>query len=143
MSALLARQVATARAVITFVAMAIRGAGGTEGGLGQFFLGFGLSAIGMYLFLDRVNVTTNFGTLFGGHGGLVLLPLGLGVALLFFNAKSVMGWVLTLGCLLTVLVSILANLTFYFMPTNFLGTAGMICLMAIGFVMMVRSLRPR
>lgn len=123
--------------------MAIRGAGGTEGGLGQFFLGFGLAAVGMYLFLDRVNVTTNFGSLFGGHAGLILVPLGFGVALLFFNAKSILGWVLTLGCLLTVIVSILANLTFFFTPTSFFVTAGMISLMAIGFVMMVRSFRPR
>src|SRR5205809_358184 len=104
--------------------MAIRGAGGTSGGIGQFFLGLALAALGMYLFLDRVNVTTNFGSLFGGHFGLILLPLGLGVGLLFFSARSVFGWVLTIGSLLAVLVSILANLTFFFAPTNFLRTAG-------------------
>jgi len=123
--------------------MAIRGAGGTDGGLGQFFGGFALAAIGVYLFLDRVNVTTSFSALFGGHAGLILVPLGLGVALLFFNAKSILGWFLTIGCLVTVVVSILANLTFYFMPTNFFHTAGMITLMAVGFLMMVRSFRPR
>src|SRR5262249_60785074 len=99
--------------------MTMRGAGGTEGGIGQFFLGLALAGLGMYLFLDRVNVTTNFGMLMWGHGGLILIPLGFGVAFLFFNAKSILGWLLTIVSLVTVIVSILANLTFYFTPTTF------------------------
>jgi uncharacterized protein len=122
--------------------MAIRGAGGTTGGIGQFFLGLALAGLGFYLFLDRVNVMSNFQTLFGGHGGLFLLPLGLGVGLLFFSARSVVGWVLVVGSLLTVTISIVANLTLFFRPTNFLQTAGMVALIATGFIAMIRSLRP-
>jgi hypothetical protein len=121
--------------------MAVRGAGGTPGGLGQFFGGLALAALGVYLFLDRVNVTSNFASLFGGHFGLVLIPLGLGIGLLFFSARSIAGWVLTVGCLAAIMVSILANLTFYFVGTNFWRTTAMVALIGIGFVMMARSFR--
>lgn len=121
--------------------MAIRGAGGTPGGLGHFFAGLALAALGVYLFLDRVSVTSNFHTLFGGHFGLVMLPLGLGVGLLFASARSVSGWLLTVGSLAAIVVSIIANLTFYFAATNFWQTTAMVGLMGAGFVMMVRSFR--
>src|SRR5262245_41467350 len=105
-----------------------RGAGGTEGGIGQFFLGLAVAALGIYLFLSRVSVTTNFGTLFGSHFGLILAPLGFGVALIFFSARSVLGWFLTIGSLAAVFVNVLANLAFFFEPTNFFRTTAMIAL---------------
>lgn len=123
--------------------MAIRGAGGTSGGIGQFFLGLGLTGAGLFMFLNRVSVTSNFASLWGGHLGLLLLPLGLGLALLFFSAKSLLGWLLTIGTLGLVFVSILANLTFYFQGTNFFRTVFMITLMFVGLVMMVRSFKTR
>jgi hypothetical protein len=120
----------------------LRGAGGTSGGLGQFFLGFVLAALGVYLFLDRVNVGTTFGSMFGGHFGLVLLPLGLGIGLVFFNGRSILGWLLVSGCLGAIFLSVLANLRFWFAPTSFWSTAGMMGVLGIGVVMMARSLRP-
>jgi hypothetical protein len=121
--------------------MALRGAGGTPGGFGQFFLGLAIAALGFYLFLERVHVMSNLGSLWGGHLGLLLLPLGLGVGLLFFNARSVLGWLMVIVSLIVVVVAIIANLTLFFMPTNFLRTAAMISLISIGFLMMIRSFR--
>jgi hypothetical protein len=118
-----------------------RGAGGTPGGLGQFFGGLALAALGVYLFLDRVSVASNFQSLFGGHFGLVMIPLGLGIGLLFFRGRSVLGWVLTAASLGAIVLSIFGNLTFYFAGTNFWRATGMVALMGIGFVMMARSLR--
>ena len=123
--------------------MESRGAGGTPGGVGQFFIGVVLAALGLYLFLDRVNVMSNLGSLFGGHAGVLLLPLGLGLGLLFFSARSILGWLLVAGTLGTIVFSIVMNLTFFFMPTNFVHTVGMFALLGIGCVMMVRSFRPR
>jgi uncharacterized protein len=121
--------------------MAIRGAGGTEGGIGQFFLGLTMTGVGVTMFLHRVNVMSNFGSLFGGHAGLILVPLAVGLALLFFNAKSLLGWLLTVGSLGAVLLDLVSNLTLFFAPTSFFATVGMLTLIASGFVMMVRSLR--
>ena len=118
-----------------------RGAGGTSGGIGQFFAGLGLMAIGVYLFLSHIVVTSNLSSLFNGYAGLLILPFGLGVALLFFSGKSILGWLLTLGSIGAVMVSVIANLTLFFAPTGIIRTVGMIALIFIGFLMMVRSLR--
>ncbi len=121
--------------------MKIRGAGGTAGGVGNFFLGAGLAGLGIYLFLDRISVMSNLSSTWAGHLGLLLLPLGLGLALLFFSARSALGWLLTIGSVGTVFVAIVSNLTLFFLPTNFFRTTAMIVLLFIGLVMMARSLR--
>ena len=118
-----------------------RGAGGTAGGVGQFFLGAALAALGMYLFLDRISVMSNLSSTWAGHLGLLLLPLGLGLALLFFSGRSILGWVLTIGSVGTVFVGIITNLTLFFVPTNFFRTTAMIALLFVGLMMMARSLR--
>lgn len=121
--------------------MAIRGAGGTAGGLGEFFAGAALSALGFYLFMSRVNVTTSLSALWGGHGGYLLLSLSFGVALLFFSAKSILGWLLTMGSIGAVFVSVISNLAFYFQPTNLFRTVGMLALFFAGLILMARGVR--
>jgi len=122
--------------------MNIRGAGGTSGGVGQFFLGLALLGLGLYMFLSRVIVVSSLWTLFGFSGfGLTLIPLGLGVALLFFNARSIAGWVLAVGSFVMILVGIISNLTFFFKPTNLLVTLLMIGMMGAGVGLMLRSFK--
>jgi hypothetical protein len=123
--------------------MSARGAGGTSGGVGQFFLGLALLGGGVYLFLDRVMVASNIASMWYGHGGLIILPFGLGLALVFLSGKSILGWTLTAGSVAAVIVSVLANLTIFFAPTGLLRTVGMIALIFVGLLMVVRSLRPR
>jgi hypothetical protein len=93
------------------------------------------------MFFDRISVVSNFNSLFGGHIGLLLAPLGLGIGLLFFSARSVAGWALAAGSLAIMLVSVLANLTFYFAPTNFWHTTATVALIGAGSVMIARSFR--
>src|SRR5918994_7873248 len=72
-----------------------RGAGGTPGGVGQFFLGLAMAVAGAYILTSRVTVSGGYWT-FGGYNafGLSLVPLVFGIGLLFFNGKSKIGWVL-------------------------------------------------
>jgi len=122
--------------------MNIRGAGGTSGGVGQFFFGLALTGLGLYMFLSRIVVVSSLGTLFGFGGfGLVLIPLGLGFALLFFDARSIIGWGLTVGSFLTIMVGVINNLTFFFKPTNLLVTLLMIVMIGGGFGLIVRSFK--
>ena len=74
----------------------LRGAGGTPGGVGTFFLGFIMIVAGGYLLTDQVMVTSGAWR-WGGYNafGLSLLPLLLGVGLLFVNGHSLAGWFLT------------------------------------------------
>ncbi|MCC6243892.1 MAG: hypothetical protein IT353_13700 [Gemmatimonadaceae bacterium] len=120
----------------------MRGAGGTEGGLGQFFAGLAMVIAGGYLFLQRVSVSSGFWE-FGGRStfGLTLLPLLVGIGMLFFNGKSMLGRFLTGGGLLIIVVGIIANLRVYFGPTSLYDTLIMLGLIAGGIGLVARGLR--
>jgi hypothetical protein len=120
------------------------GPGGTPGGMGEFLLGIVLSAIGLYLLFERVTVHTSFWR-FGGMAnsfGVTLIPLLIGVGLLFFNGKSIIGWVLTAGGLLFIVVGVIANMDIYFQRTSLMNTLIMLGLLAAGLGLVARSLRP-
>jgi hypothetical protein len=119
-----------------------RGAGGTPGGVGQFFIGAIMAAAGGYLILNQVTVTTSFWR-FGQYGGfgLTMLPLLIGVAFLFYNGKSVIGWLLTVAGAGIILASILMNMDIYFRQTTLFNTLVMLVLLFGGLGLVARSLR--
>jgi hypothetical protein len=120
------------------------GPGGTPGGMGEFLLGIVLSAIGLYLLFERVTVHTSFWRLGGMQNsfGVTLIPLLIGVGLLFFNGKSIIGWILTAGGLLFIVVGVIANMDIYFQRTSLMNTLIMLGLLAAGLGLIARSLRP-
>src|SRR5215204_3333992 len=120
-----------------------RGAGGTRGGVGEFLLGLGMSVAGAYLLTQRVTVTSGYWTLWGYNAfGLALLPLHFGVGLLFFNGRSIAGWLLTFAGVVIIFVGIVANLGVYFQPTSLFNTLLMLVLLAGGIGLVARALRP-
>src|SRR5215467_11052597 len=120
----------------------IRGAGGTPGGVGQFVFGLGMVIAGGYLFLSRVTVTSGYWTLWGYNSfGLSLIPLLLGIGLLFFDGRSVFGWALTFGGVVVMITGIIANLQIYFSPTSLTDTMIMLVMLAAGIGLVARSLR--
>ena len=118
------------------------GAGGTPGGVGQFVIGLVMATAGAYLILNQVQVTTSFWH-FGQYGGfgLTLVPLLAGTALLFFNGKSVVGWLLTVLGATIILAGILANMDIYFRQTSLFNTLLMFVLFAGGLGLIARSLK--
>ncbi len=120
------------------------GAGGTQGGIGQFFTGLIMAGIGTYLFLNQVEVTSSWGTLWGYNAfGLSLVPMLIGVGLLFFNGKSVPGWILTALGFGIIVAGILMNMDIYFRRTTLYNTLFMLVLLAGGLGLLARSLTPR
>lgn len=121
----------------------MKGAGGTPGGIGQFFIGLMLAVAGGWLLTNQVTVTTGgYWNLWGMNGfGLSLIPFILGTGLIFFNGKSIMGWLLLAAGLVIVFVGILANLNIYFRPTSLFNTLLMLGLLAGGLGMIAASLR--
>jgi multisubunit Na+/H+ antiporter MnhF subunit len=119
----------------------VRGAGGTRGGVGEFLLGLGMSVAGAYLLTQHVTVTSGYWTLWGYNAfGLSLLPLLFGIGLLFFNGRSIAGWLLTFVGVVIILVGIIANLGVYFQPTSLFNTLVMLALLAGGIGLVARSL---
>jgi len=122
----------------------MKGAGGHEGGVAQFFVGLAMAVGGAYLLTQRVTVTSGFWSFFGGHTfGLSLLPLVVGAGALFYDGKSRIGWILTAGGALIVLLGILLNLRVYFEPTTLFDTLLMLILLAGGLGLIARSLKPQ
>jgi hypothetical protein len=121
----------------------MRGAGGTQGGLGQFFLGLAMAVGGAYLLTTQVQVTSGFWSLLGPNTfGLSLLPLVVGVGMLFFDGKSVVGWLLVIAGSAIIFVGILMNLHIYFATTSLFNTLMMLFLLAGGLGLIARSLKP-
>jgi uncharacterized protein len=118
------------------------GAGGTPGGVGKFFLGAALIVAGCYLLLTRVTVTSGGWHLWGVNAfGMSLIPLLLGIGLLFFNGRSLFGWLLTGAGAVIILAGIIGNMQIYFRGTSLFDTLMMLGLMAAGIGLVAASLK--
>ena len=118
------------------------GAGGTRGGVGEFLLGVGMAVAGAYIFASSVIVTSSWWTIWGYNAfGLSLVPLILGVGLLFFNGRSKVGWLLLFVGVVIIFSGIIMNLHVYFQPTSLFGTIVMLVLIAGGIGLVARALR--
>ena len=121
----------------------VNNVGGTPGGLGQFLLGFAMACLGGFLITHTVTVVGSYWSFWGGSSfGITLLPMLIGVAILFWNGKSVIGWLLTAAGALFIFGGIIANLHIYFQPTSLFNTMVMLILLVGGLSLIARSLRP-
>jgi uncharacterized protein len=119
-----------------------RGAGGTPGGLWYFLIGLAMAVAGAYLLTNQVTVTSGFWSLWGYNTfGLSLLPLIIGISILFFDGKSIAGWLLLFVGVVIIFTGILMNLQIYFQPTSLFNTIIMLVLLAGGIGLIARSLR--
>ncbi|MGO9256132.1 MAG: hypothetical protein ACLQU1_07515 [Bryobacteraceae bacterium] len=116
--------------------------GGTPGGLGHFLMGFIMTCVGGYLVAHRVTVE---GAYWGFYGpstfGITMIPMLFGVGILFFNGRSWIGWLLTLGGGCFILAGVIANMHIYFRPTTLFDTLVMLVLLVGGLGMIARSLK--
>jgi hypothetical protein len=120
------------------------GAGGTPGGVGQFFFGLAMAIGGGYLLLNQVIVTSGAWSLWGYNAfGLSLLPFVVGIGFLFFNGKSPIGWLLTFAGVVIIFAAILMNMSIYFRSTSLFNTLTMLVLLAGGIGLIASSLRAK
>jgi hypothetical protein len=116
--------------------------GGTSGGLGKFLMGFVMACVGGYLLSTHVTVAGSYWSFYGGNTfGITLIPMLIGIALLFWNGKSVIGWLLTIAGSLFILAGVIANMHIYFQPTSLFNTLVMLTLLVGGLGLIARSLR--
>jgi hypothetical protein len=126
-----------------------RGAGGTPGGVGTFILGVIMALAGGYILTNQIIVTNTFWRYhlpFVGFEvsafGVTLIPFLIGIGLVFFNYRSVLGWILAGGSLLLMLIGVITNLQVYFAPTSLFITLIMLILLIGGIGLIIRSLFP-
>jgi hypothetical protein len=98
---------------------------------------------------QRVVVSSSFGLatrLFGLGGvgitgGLILIPLIIGVAMIFYNARSALGWLLAIGSLAGLIFGVIASLSLNLRTMTAFELIGILVLAFGGLGLFLRSLR--
>jgi F0F1-type ATP synthase assembly protein I len=121
-------------------------AGSAHNELLEFFIGFLLLGGGIYWVLNSFEVSSGFGygyySFFGMRitGGVMLIPLLVGIGLLFFCDKKVIGGFVSALGLLVILISLLSSLTFHARYNTLYVYVLMFGMIAAGAGLIIRSL---
>jgi hypothetical protein len=129
--------------------MPYRGAGGTRGGEGNFFIGIVMMIAVGYLLLRGIMVRPQFGVgnaMYSIVGfpvttGLVLVPFAFGVGMIFYNSRNWIGWLLAGGSVVALVVSVIASINFTLVRMSAFDLLVIIILLVGGIGLFLRSLR--
>lgn len=127
----------------------MRGAGGTSGGTGSFLLGLAMMCGGFYMLLDAIIVRARFGFghqiySIGGFGvtsGMIMIPFLFGVGFIFYNSKSILGWVLVIGSLISLIFGVISSVSFSMQRMSAFDMIVILVLAFGGLGLFLKSLR--
>lgn len=127
----------------------MKGAGGTSGGIGSFFIGLLMMCGGFYMLLKAIKVTSSFGfshSLYSAGGmsltsGMIMIPFIFGVGLMFYNAKNILGWILTFGSLVGLIFGVISSINFRFTHMSAFDLIVILVLSVGGLGIFLRSLK--
>lgn len=130
--------------------MANFGAGGTSGGIGKFFIGLFMFVVGAYLLLNNIFVTNSYSFMspfyhvggFGISSGILMIPFMIGIAMIFYNSKNIIGWILGLGAIVLIVVGVIVSVRFQLNNLSAFEFFLIIVLMVGGLGLWLSSLRP-
>ena len=129
----------------------MNGAGGTSGGIGQFFLGLVMMCGGFYLLLNGIVVSSNFGmgsrlfgigAGFGITGGMIMIPLMIGIGMVFYNSRNYLGWLIGIASFTALIVGVISSVS---MNLRTMTAFELICILTLaigGLGLFLRSLKP-
>lgn len=128
----------------------MRGAGGTDGGLMSFLIGFVMMCSGFYMLLNAIVVRSRFGfghSLYSMGGfnitsGMIMIPFIFGVGMLFFNSKNYIGWFLAGGSIAAFIFGVISNINFSFRHMTAFDLIVIFVLAFGGLGLFLRSLYP-
>lgn len=127
----------------------MRGAGGTSGGIGRFLIGLIMLSAGGYLFFQSITVRSTFGLGYGLYRvgaynlttGMVLIPLIFGVGIIFYNARNIIGWLLSISSLAMLIFGVISSIHFSFRQMTAFELIVIIILFFGGIGLFLSSLR--
>lgn len=127
----------------------MRGAGGTSGGIGQFFIGLIMLCGGVYLLLNSITIYAHHGFSsrlynlggFGVTSGMVMIPFMFGVGIIFYNARNFFGWLLAGGSLVALIFGVISSIQFTFRSMSAFDLIVILVLAVGGLGLFLRSLK--
>ncbi|MFT7685888.1 MAG: hypothetical protein ACI9FB_001233 [Candidatus Azotimanducaceae bacterium] len=131
----------------------MRGAGGTNGGIGEFLMGLVMMSGGFYMLLNSIMVTTTFGygmrlygfSAMGGNyaitSGMVMIPFMFGVGMIFYNSRNLFGWILALGSIVALVFGVISSIQFTFKAMSAFDLIVILVLSIGGLGLFLRSLK--
>ena len=127
----------------------MHGAGGSQGGEWQFMIGIIMMIAGFYLLFNSIVIDSRFGMgmrLYGVGGfgitsGMLMIPFIAGVVFIFYSAKNPIGWLLSIGSLVALIVGVLANSQFSFRGMSAFDLIVILVLAFGGLGLFLRSLK--
>lgn len=131
-----------------------KGAGGTEGGTGQFFMGLLMMCGGGYLLLQSITISTNFHmglnmfripvyglNYFNVPGGIIFIPFMFGIGMIFYDSKKILGWILACGSMAALIIGVISNTNLQMKTMTAFELVLIIVLFVGGIGMFLNSLR--
>ena len=131
----------------------MKGAGGTSGGVGKFFIGLIMMVGGFYLLLNAISVTSHFtlnSRLYGfstpgGHlsitSGMVMIPFMLGIGMVFYNSKNIIGWLLAITSISALIFGVISSIHFSLKSMSAFDLIVILVLAIGGLGLFLRSLK--
>lgn len=128
----------------------MRGAGGTQGGTLMFLLGIIMMCGGFYLLLSSIVIRAQWGLgyslySFGGFGitsGMIMIPFLFGVGMVFYDSRSMLGWLLAVGSLAALIFGVIASANFNLRAMSAFDLIVMLVLAFGGVGLVLKSLNP-
>ncbi len=130
----------------------MKGAGGTQGGIGRFAIGFVMLVAGGYLFLNNIQVHTHFRM--GGFGasalqsfgkfstsGYVFIPFIFGIGMIFYNSKNIAGWLLLVVSAVLLTFGVITSIDLRLVSMSAFELISILVLMIGGLGLFLSSLR--
>ncbi len=130
----------------------MKGAGGSSGGVGQFFIGLIMMCGGFYMLFNAISVSSSFGlgsrlytvNAFGGFpitGGTIMIPLIFGIGFIFYNSKNFLGWVLSIGSITALVFGVISSVRFSMRTMTTFDLIVILVLAIGGLGLFLRSLK--
>lgn len=128
----------------------MRGAGGTPGGTLMFLLGIIMMIGGFYLLLSSIVIRAQWGLgysvySFGGFGitsGMIMIPFLIGVAMVFYDSRNLLGWLLAVGSAVALIFGVIASVNFNLRSMSAFDLMVILVLAFGGIGLILRSLKP-
>lgn len=109
----------------------------------EFIVGLILLGGGLFWIFHSVKVTTLWSFRLGGRTmpeGIVVIPLLIGIVMLFVMRRKIFGWIVSAIGVLAILITIMSSVSFYFIPQSLFSYILMFGFTVVGAALVIKAL---